>query len=78
MTREERIKSALARYEANRRTKRNKRKSVKLFSVGEPQRERAIMGSYETRERWEERVCTDPSPLKAPPNDRRQKCQIKL
>jgi hypothetical protein len=51
MTREERIKAALARYEANRTTKRSKRKSVKLFSVDEPQRERAIMGPYETRER---------------------------
>jgi hypothetical protein len=51
MTREERIKAALARYEANRTTKRSKRKSVKLFYVDEPQRERAIMGPYETRER---------------------------
>jgi hypothetical protein len=49
--RTERIKAALAKYEANRTTKRSKRKSVKLFSVDELQRERAIMGPYETRER---------------------------
>jgi len=40
--RRERIKAALARYEAGK-AKRGKRKSVKLFSVDEPRREREEM-----------------------------------
>lgn len=38
--RREHILKALARYEASGKAKRGKRKSVKLFSLDEPQRER--------------------------------------
>ena len=44
-----RVAAALARYETSGKVKRGKRKSIKLFSVDEPQRERAIMKPYETR-----------------------------
>lgn len=43
MTREERIRAALARYEAGK-VKRGKAKSVKLFSLDEPQREERRKG----------------------------------
>jgi hypothetical protein len=51
MTRKERIKAALARFEASGKTKRGKRKAVKLFSLYryEPRRERAIQKPYEKR-----------------------------
>jgi len=41
--RRERIEAALARFEASGKAKRGKRKSMKLFSLDEPQREREEM-----------------------------------